>query len=420
MTSTPDIAILGAGPAALALGAACARRGLHTLCIAPDPGRRWHPTYGAWTDELAGLDIDGCVETSWVSPLVSTDANPNRDLGRRYSRLDTPRLQATLQVRGTRAGVRTQAGSAGAVHHDSTGATITLTSGEQVRATMVVDATGQGSFLAREPGRAPAWQAAYGQVVELEGGHPWHPGEMVLMDFRKPLASGAASLAHGDPGLDTDPTFLYAQPLGKDLVFIEETSLIRRPALEFAELSRRYRLRLASLGLRPKRVISEEYCLITMGGPLPVRTQRTVGFGSAAGVVHPATGYQLTRTLHMAPRVADALALGLQSGDLARASREVWDTIWTRDRLRQWEMFGFGADVLCQLDRPMTERFFDAFFSLPEDQWQGFMSATLSANGIARAMARFYLEADPRLKRLLVNSGARKGGVSLLRSVIGA
>lgn len=418
MSQNLDIVVLGAGPAALALAEACARRGLDTLVVAPDPDRRWHPTYGSWADELEGLDLAACVETSWVSPLVSTDAHPERDLDRRYVRLDTARLQATLQVHSARAGVRTRAGAAAAVHHDPTGATVTLTSGEQLRCTLVVDATGQGGFLAREPGRAPGWQAAYGQLLQLEDGHPWHPGEMVLMDFRRPGGPGRA--ARPDPGIDTDPTFLYAQPLGRDIVFIEETSLIRRPALEFSELSRRYRRRLSGLGLRPKRVISEEYCLITMGGPLPRRDQRTVGFGAAAGMVHPSTGYQLARTLRLAPEVAQALSGGLSEGDPAAASARAWQTLWPKDRLRQWEMFGFGADVLCRLDRDMTQRFFDTFFALPDSHWRGFMSATTPASGIARAMARFYLEADPRLKRLLVDSGARKGGVSLLRSVIGA
>jgi lycopene beta-cyclase len=37
-------------------------------------------------------------------------------------------------------------------------------------------------------------------------------------------------------------------------------------------------------------VEEEEYCYIPMGGELPDLTQRVVGFGGAANMVHPATG----------------------------------------------------------------------------------------------------------------------------------
>ena len=37
-------------------------------------------------------------------------------------------------------------------------------------------------------------------------------------------------------------------------------------------------------------VEEEEYCYIPMGGELPDLTQRIIGFGGAANMVHPATG----------------------------------------------------------------------------------------------------------------------------------
>lgn len=37
-------------------------------------------------------------------------------------------------------------------------------------------------------------------------------------------------------------------------------------------------------------VEEEEYCYIPMGGELPDLTQRVIGFGGAANMVHPATG----------------------------------------------------------------------------------------------------------------------------------
>ena len=44
------------------------------------------------------------------------------------------------------------------------------------------------------------------------------------------------------------------------------------------------------LGITVLGVEEEEYCYIPMGGELPDLTQRILGFGGAANMVHPATG----------------------------------------------------------------------------------------------------------------------------------
>ena len=65
-------------------------------------------------------------------------------------------------------------------------------------------------------------------------------------------------------------------------------------------------------------------------------------------------------------------------------------------------------------------RFFDAFFSLPAEQWQGYLGATLPPAGVAKAMAGRFVRADLDLQRLLVGTGASTSGTALLRSVVGA
>jgi hypothetical protein len=86
------------------------------------------------------------------------------------------------------------------------------------------------------------------------------------------------------------PTFLYAMPFSPTRVFLEETSLVARPALGFAELRARLRARLAHLGVVVTAVEEEECCLIPMGGVLPRLPQRVLGIGGTAGMVHPSTG----------------------------------------------------------------------------------------------------------------------------------
>jgi len=86
------------------------------------------------------------------------------------------------------------------------------------------------------------------------------------------------------------PTFLYAMPFSPTRVFLEETSLVARPAVGFAELRARLRARLAHLGVVVTAVEEEECCLIPMGGVLPRLPQRVLGIGGTAGMVHPSTG----------------------------------------------------------------------------------------------------------------------------------
>jgi len=187
-------------------------------------------------------------------------------------------------------------------------------------------------------------------------------------------------------------------------VFVEETSLVARPALPFPELKARLEARLAWLGIRVKAVHEEEYCLIPMGGVLPALPQRTLGLGGTAGQVHPSTGYMVARMLGAAPVLADAVVDALAAGlagrgaagaaaaaaasgapppppppglDVDEASARAWAALWPAERKRQRAFFCFGMDVLLRLNLAETRQFFAAFFALPAPLWQGFLSARL-------------------------------------------
>ena len=55
-------------------------------------------------------------------------------------------------------------------------------------------------------------------------------------------------------------------PFSPTRIFLEETSLVARPAIAFPELKARLEARMAHLGIRVKSIEEEEYCLIPMGG----------------------------------------------------------------------------------------------------------------------------------------------------------
>lgn len=388
MSHRPDLVVVGAGPAALALAWRAADQGMTVVAVAPDPGQPWTSQFGSWAADVAANEARAAIEAVYHAPRV--------ELGRRrlsldcaYVRLSTPRLQDALRGRCEEAGVLWARGAVAGVDHDARGATVRLVDGRHLRCRVVVDASGAASRLvARADQRAPAFQAAYGILAEVDG-HPYASGEMALMDFR-----GAAT---------PDPSFLYALPLAPDRVFLEETSLVRRPAMSLPALETRLDERLAGLSIRVRRVIATEHCLIPMGTALPLRNQPTIAFGAAAGLIHPASGYSLGRALRFAPAVAEAIAGGLDH-DPREAARQAYHALWPDAALRAWELYTFGMEVLAVLDRDEVARFLEAFFALPSATWHGYLRGTLTPLEIVRAMAGVFTRADLSQKARLLRA----------------
>ncbi len=50
-----------------------------------------------------------------------------------------------------------------------------------------------------------------------------------------------------------------------------------------------------------------------MGGVLPTHPQRVLGIGGTAGMVHPSTGFMVSRMLGAAPQLADSIVEQLSS-----------------------------------------------------------------------------------------------------------
>ena len=236
------------------------------------------------------------------------------------------------------------------------------------------------------------------------------------MDYRIPAACN-----EGDRlSYHLKPSFLYAMPLSSHLLFVEETILVGRPAADFDLLKQRLALRLVSMGIKSSKVLEEEHCWIEMGGGVPLRRQRHLAFGAAAGMVHPATGYLISRMLGTAPKFAEAIAQGIESGITDAVRKSLWYSLWPTDMRRTWSLYQFGMDILCRLSHEQMSSFFHAFFQLEPHLWQGFMSASMSTSAVARAMAQFFLLADPALKAELMRSGIGSGRNHLFRSVVGA
>ncbi|MEY4400158.1 MAG: putative lycopene beta-cyclase [Actinomycetota bacterium] len=396
-----DVAIVGAGPAGLALAHALVARGVDTCVVSPDAP--WHATYGAWRDDVEtcelGKSLDTLVRGAW--PVVRIVGAREHLLERPYVVFDNQRLRTSLAT-----GVVTRNDSVLAAEHDLYATTLRLASGGVIRARLVIDATGIGVLLALRPASRGA-QTAYGLVV----GDTAHvdAGVFTLMDWRPSTRNGSQRLRNERTNA---ATFFYGARFNDGTSLIEETSLFAEPPLDINELRGLLASRLGSD--LTSQAMAVERVHIPMGIELPSRTTRVVGFGAAAGYVHPVTGYSVASSLRASSRVGDAIAIALQDGkhasDLASA---VWHSVWPTHLLstRAWHLAGLHA--LRRLQRERIGEFFDEFFSLPVDLWSSYLRIDTEPSVVRQAM--FTLFARSRLS-LRVKLAASP--VALLRALV--
>jgi lycopene cyclase-like protein len=412
----PDVLVVGAGPAALAISAALAERGLSLVGLSEvDPEAPWPNTYGIWGEEVDRLGLSELLEHRWSQTISDFGTGFGDDTGqvrhqRDYGLFDRHKLQEHWLAPCRAAGMTWHRDRALAIEHHTHHAIVTTASGLPLRARLVVDATGHQPVFVQRPTSGPiAGQAAYG-IVGRFSAPPVQPQQFVLMDYRADHLSEAERL---EP-----PTFLYAMDLGGGRFFVEETSLALAPPLPFELLRQRLERRLAQRGVQVVSVEHEEFCLFPMNLPLPDLDQPVVGFGGAASMVHPASGYLVGALLRRAPALAAAIASGLNTPDLdsAAVARQAWQALWPPDLRRKHALYQFGLEKLMRFEEAQLRHFFATFFSLPEAQWTGFLANTLNVPELVGAMVRLFAIAPGDVRWGLFSSRGRE--LSLIRPLL--
>nr|ADA82242.1 lycopene beta cyclase [Crocus sativus] len=374
---TLDLAVVGGGPAGLAVAQQVSEAGLSVVSIDPNPNVIWPNNYGVWVDEFEAMGLLDCLDASWLGAVVHVDEKNKKLLDRPYARVNRKNLKTKMMQKCLANGVKFHQAKVVKVVHEDEKSLLICNDGITIEATVVLDATGFSRCLVQyDKPYNPGYQVAYGILAEVEE-HPLDLDKMVFMDWRDSHLKGNGVMQGRNNRI---PTFLYAMPFSSNRIFLEETSLVARPGLGMEDIQQRMEARLKHLGIKVKSIEEDERCVIPMGGPLPVLPQRVVGIGGTAGMVHPSTGYMVARTLAVAPIVADSIVRFLGSdrglsGDMLSA--EVWKDLWPIERRRQREFFCFGMDILLKLDLEGTRRFFDAFFDLEPRYWHGFLSSRL-------------------------------------------
>jgi lycopene beta-cyclase len=398
-----DVLVIGAGPAGLSLAAALGQQGLAVQGLSlADPATPWLNTYGIWVDELDDLGLTQYLSHQWKDCVVHV-RHKTLPLHRDYGLVDKVRLQAHWLAQAEASQVRWQQGAANHIEHLEGYSRVTTSNGEPLSARLVVDATGhQAALIQRSPHPHLAFQAAYG-IIGRFSKPPITSQQMVLMDYR-------------DDHLSLDeqqqpPTFLYAMDLGDDLYFVEETSLAHHPALSMETLKQRLYQRLSYCSTEVTEIHHVEQCLFPMNSPLPDLTQPVVGFGSAASMVHPASGYMFGALLRRGPALAQAIAQSLDTADTtsAQAAWAAWQALWPKDRLRKHYLYLFGLENLMAFDARQLNQFFEAFFQLETEDWAGFLADALSLPELIQAMLGLFSRASNNVRWELMRSVASHG-----------
>lgn len=419
MTSLNDVIVLGGGPAALCLAAALAEQALQVSLLAPhDLPAPWPNTYGIWVDEVEALGLAHLLEHRWshtvsyFGPGAADPADPANAPtahGRDYGLFDREGLQRHWLTACERGGVAVLQGKAERFEIDPAGGRSVLhtADGTVLQARLVVDATGHNAAFVRRPDKGPvAGQAAYGVVGRFTA-PPVEPGQFVLMDYRADHLT--------EPERQEPPTFLYAMDLGGGRFFVEETSLGFAPPVPYAVLKQRLERRLAHRGVAISAVEHEEFCLFPMNLPLPDLDQPLLGFGGSAAMVHPASGYLVGSLLRRAPALAAAVAAAMADPAAPSAAlvRAGWQALWPRELRRKHALYQFGLEKLMRFSEPQLRAHFATFFSLPQDQWFGFLVNTSSVPELLTAMLRLFATAPWSVKAGLMGMEGREWALGI-------
>ncbi len=384
----PDVLVVGGGPAGRALARSCAQLGLATELLDPRPEKAWPHTYGAWVHELPADLPDDVVAARGRGVAI---ARAVHQLDDEYAVLDNAALRSHLAHPDVTVSAARVVGSAPPDRDPG----VTLADGTTRRAGVVVDASGARQVLSSAAGarRGPAAeQTAFGVVVPREVAARVTGDRLLFMDWRP---------RHGRPGW---PTFLYAVPLDDRRTLLEETSLARRPGLPIAELRTRLHARLGAAGLADAEIPDGPAGTERVHFPVDTPRHRSpagvVAVGAAAPVVHPASGFSLSSSLRLAPRVAAAIARAVAAGtDPAGPARGV---VRSPAAVVVHAARHRGLEVLLGMPPDDVPEFFDRFFALPPHHRRAYLDARDDVAGSLAAMLALFGRLSGRSRRHLI------------------
>jgi lycopene cyclase-like protein len=97
--------------------------------------------------------------------------------------------------------------------------------------------------------------------------------------------------------------------------------------------------------------------------------------------------------LRRAPAFAQAIADALQrpDADALSLAKDSWLALWPLELQRKHALYRFGLEKLMRYPEAQLRQFFATFFTLPREQWYGFLSNTLPLPQLIGAMVRLFV-----------------------------
>ena len=408
-----DALVLGSGPSALSIAAALGKENLQVEVLSEiDPQQPWPFTYGIWGEEVDQLGISSLLEHRW-SNTVSFFGQGSKEINnldnaptkhfRDYGLFDKIKLQQYWLNQCDMASIRWHLGKAVDIDIKNFETCVKTSEGKLLNARLVIDATGYKPAFSKIPDEGPiAVQTCYGIVGKFSS-PPVEEGQFVLMDYRCDHLSEKERL---EP-----PSFLYAMDFGQNTFFLEETSLGLAPPMTLEVLKARLNKRLESKGIKLIELEYEELgVFLPMNIPIPSLDQPILSFGGAAGMVHPASGYLVGSLLRRAPVLAKAISKAMKnkSTPSQEIAKKGWEALWPKELIRKKALYTFGLEKLMRFKEDQLRDFFVEFFNLPNNQWYGFLTNTLSLKELVSSMWQMYKKAPLNVKWGLMGMQGRE------------
>ncbi len=397
-----DILILGSGPAALCLASELAKQNLYIKGISTkSPNEKWENTYGIWASELEELGLESLLSHRWCKTVsfFGNGENKNGNIPTNhnydYGLINQEAFQNELLKKCK--GIEWLNETAKDITEKNKISEVICFSGLKIKARLVIDASGHKSNFVKRPIKNEiAQQAAYGIVGKFSS-PPVNKEQFVLMDFRPNHLNKEEKLS--------SPSFLYAMDLGDEIFFVEETSLACYPALSQENLKKRLLNRLNNKGIKVCEIFHEENCLFPMNLPLPFKKQFVLGFGGAASMVHPASGYMIGSLLRRAPLLAEKLATFLKEPHLSslELASKGWDVLWPYELKQRHKLYQYGLQRLMSFDESRLRSFFSNFFRLSTKEWVGFLTNTLPLPKLIYVMSKMFINSPLKVKLGMLN-----------------
>eukprot|EP00667_Euglena_gracilis_P012682 EG_transcript_13040 len=241
-------AVVGGGPAGLALAWNLAKRGVSVVVVDNVIEKHWPNNYGVWLDEWDALGFpEATLGIRWEYTTIRYTETEATRLPRGYGRVDRKVLKEYLLAQCVKCGVHFAAGSAASITEGAgeESSIVNLVGGQSVTCKLPIVSAGHYSKLIKyhspgekfvnskgeymtqnwgelvaekngpnpwgwqfSQGGAPGYQIAYGIEVETDGPHGFPLNEMVLMDWSGEHLQGQEKEAQWTGS----PTFLYVMP----------------------------------------------------------------------------------------------------------------------------------------------------------------------------------------------------------------